>query len=80
MFGTRVWAEKYVFNPFPYIEPDITKIINLDELKKTFYINLKKYELFRNSVIDSFIVKQIEYNSVYKEKIATKDRMRLTKL
>lgn len=80
LLGTRLWAEKYVFNPFPYIESDITKIINLDELKKTFYINLKKYELFRNSVIDSFVVKQIEYSSVYKEQIATKERMRLTKL
>ena len=45
LLDTRCWGEKHVTNPFPYIEPDITKIPeeDLKHFKRHFYINLKKY-------------------------------------
>ena len=38
MLETRTWGEKYIANPFPYIEEDITKIgeKNYATLKKCF--------------------------------------------
>ena len=50
---SRVWGEKYITNPFPYIEKDITKIkeADLKTFKKHFYINLKKYQAFRDKVV-----------------------------
>jgi hypothetical protein len=30
LLDTRVWGEKYITNPFPYIEKDITKIPEKD--------------------------------------------------
>lgn len=80
LFGTRVWAEKYVFNPFLYINNDITKIENLDELKKTFYLNLKKYEMFRDEIINSFLVKKLDYESKNKDKLGKKETLKLTSL
>jgi hypothetical protein len=62
LFNTRIWADKYVTNPFPYIESEITKI-NKDDLeryKKTFYLNLKKYEAFRDKIVDNIKKKKIE--------------------
>ncbi len=26
ILNTRVWGEKYISNPFPYVEEDLTKI------------------------------------------------------
>ena len=26
LLSSRVWGEKYICNPFPYVEEDITKI------------------------------------------------------
>ena len=45
LLDSRVWGDKYVTNPFPYLERDLTKISEADlkHFKKTFYINLKKY-------------------------------------
>ncbi len=45
LLDTRVWGEKYITNPFPYIEKDITKFkeSDLKSFKKHFYINLRKY-------------------------------------
>lgn len=45
LLDTRAWGEKYVINPFPYIEKDLTKISEKDlkHYKKEFFINLKKY-------------------------------------
>ena len=45
LLDTRAWGEKYVTNPFPYIEEDITKIpeADLKHFKQHFFINLKKY-------------------------------------
>jgi hypothetical protein len=53
LLDTRVWGEKYVVNPFPYIESDITKIKDEDlrHYKKHFYVNLKKYQAFRDRVV-----------------------------
>lgn len=45
LLDSRVWGEKYIINPFPYIEEDISKIKpdDLKHYKKHFFINLKKY-------------------------------------
>jgi hypothetical protein len=45
LLDSRAWGEKFIINPFPYIEKDITKIgaDDLKHFKKTFYVNLKKY-------------------------------------
>ena len=45
LLDTRVWGQKYITNPFPYIDKDITKIGDEDlrHFKKHFYINLRKY-------------------------------------
>ncbi len=52
LLDTRVWGEKYITNPFPYIEKDITKIKeeDLKHFKKTFYINMRKYQAFRDQI------------------------------
>ena len=55
LLDSRVWG-KELANPFPYIEEDITKISDKDltYFKKTFYVNLKKYQAFR----DKFVMKE----------------------
>lgn len=55
LLDSRVWG-KELSNPFPYIEEDITKISEKDlkYFKKTFFVNLKKYQAFR----DKFIMKE----------------------
>lgn len=30
LLDSRVWGEKYITNPFPYLEEDITKISKSD--------------------------------------------------
>lgn len=52
LLDTRAWGEKYVTNPFPYIEEDITKIpeADLKHFKQHFFINLKKYQAFRDKI------------------------------
>jgi hypothetical protein len=62
MLNTRVWADKYVVNPFAYIENDITKIekSDLEFYKKTFFVNLKKYEAFRDKIIENCKQKRLE--------------------
>ena len=78
LLNTRLWAEKYIFNPFPYINQDFTKINNLDELKKTFFLNLKKYEMFRDKILDQFITKKLEYDNNNKEALPHKEVKKLT--
>lgn len=53
MLDTRLWGEKYISNPFPYIEKDITKIKEQDlkHYKKHFYINMRKYQAFRDKIV-----------------------------
>lgn len=52
LLDSRVWG-RHIPNPFPYINPDITKISeeDLKHYKKTFFINLKKYQSFRDKYI-----------------------------
>lgn len=52
LLDTRLWGEKYITNPFPYISQDITafKEEELKHFKKHFYICLKKYQAFRDRV------------------------------
>jgi len=66
LLQTRIWADKYITNPFPYLEPDITKISKeqLDYYKKTFYINMKKYENFKDKIYQQFKTSKIEGNKV----------------
>ncbi len=53
LLDTRIWGEKYITNPFPYIEKDLTKIKeeDLKHFKKHFYINLRKYQAFRDKIV-----------------------------
>jgi hypothetical protein len=62
LLDTRTWGDKYITNPFPYIDKDITKISadDLKHFKKTFYINLRKYQAFRDKVCSPEAYKQIE--------------------
>jgi len=62
LLDTRLWGEKYVVNPFPYIEEDLTKIKaeDLREYKKHFFICLKKYQAFRDRVVMPEAYKSIE--------------------
>lgn len=72
LLNSRVWTDIYVTNPFPYIEQDITKIDkeDLDVYKKTFYINLKKYQAYRDKIYEGLRKKnKIEsgaYNKIEK--------------
>lgn len=49
MLETKAWGKKYISNPFPYLLEDITSVNDeeLYKLKKSFLVNLKKYEAFR---------------------------------
>ncbi len=62
LLDSRAWGEKWIANPFPYIEPDITKISDEDltYYKKTFYVNLKKYQAFRDQVVMPEAYAQLE--------------------
>lgn len=55
MLGTRAWGKRYVSNPFPYLVDDITTVNEeeLYKLKKSFLVNLKKYESFRDKNVKS---------------------------
>ncbi len=80
MLGTRVWADKYIVNPFPYIEPDITKISkeDLETFKKTFFINLKKYEAFRDKIYDSVKNKKLNSSEAKIEKLTNINISKIT--
>jgi len=62
LLDTRAWGEKYIVNPFPYIEEDITKISEKDlkHFKKHFFVQLKKYQAFRDRVCMPEAYMQIE--------------------
>lgn len=66
MLNTRVWADKYITNPFPYIEADITMIeqTDLEHFKKTFFVNLKKYEAFRDKIMENCEKKRLAKEGV----------------
>lgn len=67
LLNTRIWADIYVTNPFPYIESDITKIPkeDLDTFKRTFYVNLKKYQAFRDKILESLRKKKLTEDGGY---------------
>lgn len=52
LLDTRTWGDKYITNPFPYIDKDITsfKEEDLKHFKKHFYVSLRKYQAFRDRV------------------------------
>jgi hypothetical protein len=56
LLETRIWSEKYIVNPFPYIERDLKKMDKdaFDSYKKTFYVNLRKYETFKDKMYEKF--------------------------
>ena len=62
LLDTRLWGDKYITNPFPYIDKDITKIPedDLKHFKKHFYVNLKKYQAFRDRVCRQEAYMQVE--------------------
>ena len=62
LLDTRLWGDKYITNPFPYIEKDITKIPedDLKHFKKHFYVNLRKYQAFRDRVCHQEAYLQVE--------------------
>jgi hypothetical protein len=72
MLNTRLWSDKYITNPFPYIEPDISQIQedDLNIFKKTFFINHKKYEAYRDKIIESTKIRKVENNSVEVTKLS----------
>lgn len=74
MLDTRAWGEKYVTNPFPYIEEDITKIPeeDLKRFKQHFFINLKKYQAFRDKICHPDAYIQIEETTRAAERIDRK--------
>jgi len=49
LLDSRVWGEKYITNPFPYLEEDITKIGKLDfkNMKGCFLESYSKYNAFK---------------------------------
>ena len=62
LLDTRLWGQKYITNPFPYIDKDITAFGDQDlrHYKKHFYINLRKYQAFRDQVCKPEAYLQIE--------------------
>jgi hypothetical protein len=62
LFGTKIWNDKYITNQFPYIEKDATKISkeDLEAYKKTYYINYKKYEAFRDKIVEGSKIKKTD--------------------
>lgn len=54
LLDSRVWGEKYITNPFPYLEEDITKIGKSDfvAMKQCFFENYNKYRSFKQQMYD----------------------------
>ena len=77
LLDTRAWGEKYVTNPFPYIEEDITKIPEetLKQYKQHFFINLKKYQAFRDRICHPDAYKQLNESVRAQERISEDVRM-----
>jgi hypothetical protein len=77
LLDTRVWGEKYVTNPFPYIEEDITKIpeADLKHYKQHFYISLKKYQAFRDKICHPQAYVQLEETNAAAERMQEQTRL-----
>lgn len=54
LLNSKVWSDIYVTNPFTYLQDDIAKISQneLDSFKRIFYINTKKYEAYRDVILE----------------------------
>ncbi len=52
MLESRAWGEKYISNPFMYLEQDVTKINDQEfaAMKKCFFLNWKKYSSFKEKL------------------------------
>ncbi len=46
LFGTRLWSQDFVSNPFVYVIDDVTRITPQDKasMKRCFADNYKKYQ------------------------------------
>lgn len=77
LMDTRLWGEKYITNPFPYIEEDITKITpeTLKAYKQHFFINLKKYQAFRDKICHPEAYKRLGESVKAHERIGEEVRM-----
>lgn len=77
LLDTRCWGEKYVTNPFPYIEENITKIsaADLKHFKQHFFINLKKYQAFRDKICHPEAYKQIGESMQSRNRLGEQTRM-----
>jgi len=53
LLDSRVWGEKWVTNPFPYITNDPTQMPEdkLKSYKQHFFVSLKKYQAFRDRIV-----------------------------
>lgn len=62
LLDSRAWGEKWIVNPFPYIEKDITLLGDekLKEYKKHFFISLKKYQAFRDRIVQKEAYEMLE--------------------
>ncbi len=53
LLESRAWGQKYISNPFPYLNDNINniEIKDLESMKKCFILNYKKYSSFKDSVL-----------------------------
>ena len=60
LLETKVWGEKYVINAFPYLCTDITAVDDdtLNEWKKEYFVNYKKYKEILSDLKPKKIVHQ----------------------
>mmetsp|Transcript_13972 Transcript_13972/g.21793 ORF Transcript_13972/g.21793 Transcript_13972/m.21793 type:complete len:93 (+) Transcript_13972:630-908(+) len=77
LLDTRAWGEKYVTNPFPFIEKDVTKIDKKDlkHFKQHFFINLKKYQAFRDKVCHPSAYRMLGESQHTQERMGDQVRM-----
>ena len=77
LLDTRAWGEKYVTNPFPYIDEDVTKFADKDfrHFKQHFYINMKKYQAFRDRIVHAEAYKLLGESQASKERMDQDVRM-----
>lgn len=77
LLDTRCWGQKYITNPFPYIEPVFTKIpqADLKRFKQHFYINLKKYQAFRDKICHPEAYKALPDSVAAQERLGDQVKM-----
>ena len=77
LLDTRAWGEKYVTNPFPYIDENLPKINpkDLKHFKQHFFINLKKYQAFRDKICHPEAYKQLGEATKAQERLGEQVRL-----